>query len=64
MDLSRLIHQLIHCQSDEVAEHDVHDRAHPGHGGADADTTDTRFGNRRINHTLRCRIPSLALTIL
>ena len=52
VDLGSLIHELVHRQCDEVAEHDVHHRAHPGHGGADADAADARFGNGRIDDAL------------
>ena len=55
VNLRRLIHQLVHRQCDEVAEHDVHHRAHTGHGGADADAADARFRNGRINHALSAK---------
>src|SRR5262249_4028871 len=52
MYLSCLVHQLIHRQSKKVAEHDIHHRAHPGHGRAYPYSADAGFRNRRIDDAL------------
>src|SRR5213080_3709476 len=31
VDLGRLVHDLVHCQRDEITKHDVDDGAHTGH---------------------------------
>ena len=56
MDLRRLIHDLIHRQSDEIAEHDVHHRPHPGHGRADADAGEYR--PRKSANQSRASVPN------
>ena len=45
MDLRRLVHDLIHDQREEVAEHDVDDGAHPGDRGAEAEAGDAGLRN-------------------
>ena len=56
MDLGGLIDHLIHRQADEVAEHDVDDGSHSGHCGADGDASKARFGDRRVDHTVRSEL--------
>src|SRR6266567_6692275 len=52
MDLGSLVHNLIHRQANEVPEHDVHNRAHAGHGPSYPQTRNASFRNRRIDHPL------------
>ena len=52
MRFGGLVHHLIHGQREEVAEHDVDDRAQAGHGRADADSGEAGFGDRRVEHAL------------
>ncbi|MNC85518.1 hypothetical protein D3C83_11220 [compost metagenome] len=49
VDLRRLVADLIHDQHQEVAEHDVDDRPHAGHRGADAQAGEARLRDRRID---------------
>ena len=55
VNLGRLIHELIHRQSDEIPKHDVYHRSHPGHGGADADAAYAGFGDGRIDDAFRAK---------
>src|SRR5215469_78929 len=50
MNLGSLVHNLIHRQADEVPKHDIHNRAHAGHGSSYPQTRNTSFRNRRIDH--------------
>src|SRR5436189_3502644 len=52
MDLGSLVRNLIHRQTYEVPEHNVHYRAHAGHGSSYPQTRDTGFRNWRIDHPL------------
>ena len=47
-----LIEDLIHRQAHEVTEHDVHDRAHARHCGADGEAGETGLGNRRVEDSI------------
>jgi hypothetical protein len=55
MDFGGLIHHLIHRQGEEVAEHDVDDRAHAGHRGAYPYTRETGFGDGRVDYPVRAK---------
>ena len=46
VNLRRLIDDLIHRQPNEVAKHDVNDRAHAGHRAADSQAGDASLGDR------------------
>src|SRR5215469_17082338 len=45
-----LVDDLIHCQPDEVAEHNVYYRAHTGHRCPDAQPGNARFRDWRVEH--------------
>ena len=48
--LGGLVQQLVEADAEEVEVHHLDDRAHPGHGGADAEPDDRRLGDRRVAH--------------
>ena len=50
--LGRLVDELVHRQRDKVAEHNVHNRAHPGDRGTNTEASNTRFGDGRIDDAL------------
>ena len=52
MNFGGLVDHLVHGQSDEVAEHDVDDRPHAGHGRAYGESGESGFGNRRVEHAV------------
>jgi hypothetical protein len=52
MDLRSLVHDLIHCQRQKIAKHDIHHRAHTGHRRTDAESGETRLGYGSIYHTV------------
>ena len=54
--LRRLVRELVHDERQEVAEHDVDDRAQPGHRGTDAEAGDAGLGDRRVEHALRAEL--------
>ena len=49
MDLRGLVDHLVHDDRQEVAEHDVDDRPHAGHRGADAEAGEAGFRDRRVD---------------
>ena len=56
VDLRRLVDHLIHHQRQEVAEHDVDDRAHAGHRRTDGQAGKPGLGDRRVDHALRAEL--------
>ena len=52
MNFGGLVDHLVHDERDEIAEHDVDDRAHAGHRRADAEAGETGFGNGRVDHAV------------
>ena len=56
VDLGGLVHELIHDQRQEVAEHDVDDGPHAGHRGADADAGEPGLRDRRVDDALRAEL--------
>src|SRR5258706_15731497 len=55
MHLGGLVRNLIHRQPDEVAEHQVHHRAHAGHGTTYSQPGDACFRDRRVDYTSRTK---------
>ena len=51
VDLGCLVHDLVHRQRDEIAEHDIDDGTHARHSSTHAHASDAGFRNRRINDT-------------
>ena len=49
VDLGGLVGHLVHDDAQEVAEHDVDDRPHAGHRGADAEAGEAGFRDRRVD---------------
>ena len=47
-----LVDHLVHGERQEIAEHDVDDRAQARHRGADANAGEAGFGNRSVEHAL------------
>ena len=64
VNLGRLIDHLVHGQRDEIAEHDVHHRAHAGHRRADASPAMPGFGDRRIDDALGAKFLHQPVTAL
>ena len=50
VNLGRLVHDLVHCQRDEITKHDVDNGAHTGHRSADAQAGNTCFRDGCIDH--------------
>ena len=50
--LGGLVDELVHHQRQEVAEHDVDDRPHAGHGGAHTQAGDAGLRDRRVDHSI------------
>ena len=47
-DSGGIVHDLVERQQREIAGHDLHDREHPAHRGANAGTGKGAFGQRRV----------------
>ena len=52
MDLRRLVHHLVHRESNEIAKHNVDHGPQSRHRGAHRDTREARFRNRCVQHPL------------
>ena len=52
MHLGGLIHQLVHCQRQEIAEHDVDNRSQTRHRRSHSHPREARFRDRRVHHSL------------
>ncbi len=48
--LGAVIDELVHCQRDEVDEHDLDDGAQPGERRADGQSHHGAFADRRVDH--------------
>jgi hypothetical protein len=59
--LRRLVDELLHREREEVLVHDLDDRVHALHGGADPRADDRHLGDRRVAHALRAELGEHAL---
>jgi hypothetical protein len=50
--LRGLVEQLVEAHAEEVEVHQLDDRAHAGHRGADAEPDDRALGDRRVAHAV------------
>ena len=52
MNLRGLIDHLVHDERREITKHDVDNRAHAGHCGANSHACEAGLGDRRVEHAL------------